>query len=119
MEPAAAIVSRSEVDMPTLLPIARQLLGYSLASAADAVPIPLAKQVHQLACLAAFKSKQAAPNVKTAIPQAGLLHIGILVAATDIDLVEILDLTRGMEAITTETQQRGVSAAIITGSLAQ
>lgn len=94
------------LDLPTLLPITRQLLGRSLAGEADAKS--LKKLAHSLSCLKAFAGGGD-----------GILSAGFLVAAADPDMLAILQACSGLEFLVTETLQTGVSAAIIVGTLKQ
>jgi len=105
--PAVALVLFSALDLATFLPIARQLLGFSPASNADAKS--LKKIAHQLACLEAFAKHNAD----------GVLSAGFLIAAHDQDMREILQACSGMEYLITETLETNVSAVVIVGTLKQ
>jgi hypothetical protein len=113
------MILRSEMDLGTLLPLTRRLLGYSIAKQADGATIPLAPIAHQLACLAGFKDEKASPTVRGGDSYLGLLSVGFLVAADERDMVFILEATLGMEWVVTDSTQRGTQAALITGTLAQ
>jgi hypothetical protein len=95
------------------------MLGYSLANAADGITVPLPEIAHQLACIAAFKDRNAPPTVRYARSYLGLFSVGFLIAADERDMTEIIEALHGMDAIITETMQRGVQAAIVSGTLAQ
>jgi len=114
-----ALILKSDLDLNTLLPLSREMLGYSLAKAADGSTVPLPGLVHSLACLSAFKNEDAPPTVGFAAPVWGLISIGFLVAADERDMAEILEAAHGMEATMTDTVQRGVQATIISGTLVQ
>ena len=116
MSAGAALVLLSNLDLNTLLPLSRELLGYSLAKAADGLTVPLSEFAHQLACLAAFKDSEAPPTVRAAIPYLELCHAGFLVAADERDLVDILEIA-GLPFIVVDTPQRGIQTAIVSGSL--
>lgn len=118
MTPGVALIIKPELDLNLLLPLARKLLGYSLAKEADGLTVPLSVLAHQLACVAAFKDEKAPATVHHARPYLGLLAVGFIVATDERDMVLILEAARGMECVVTETIQRGVQAAIISGTLA-
>jgi len=119
MRPGVVLITKTCLDLNTLLPLARQMLGYSPAKAADGITVPLSELAHQLACVAAFKDQKAPPTIKYALPYLGLFSVGFLVAANERDMLEIIEATRGMEVILTETVQANVQAAIFSGTLAQ
>lgn len=116
MNPGVAIIITPKLDLNTLLPLGRELLGYALAKAADGAT--LSEIAHQLACISAFKDEYTPPTVRAAIPYLNLFHVGFFVAADERDMVEILE-TAGMPFTLKETLARGIDAAIISGSLAQ
>lgn len=119
MTPGVALILQPEMDFGTLLPLGRKLLGYSLAKEADGVTIPLLPLPHQLACIAAFWGEKSQPTVRSARPYLGLISVGFLVAADERDMVFIIEAARGLESVVSDTIQRGVQAALITGTLAQ
>jgi len=119
MRPGVALVTKTSLDLNTLLPLCREMLGYSLASAADGVTVPLPETAHQLACIVAFKDRNAPPTVRYARSYLGLFSVGFLIAADKCDMTEIIEALHGMDTIITETMQRGVQAAIVSGTLAQ
>jgi len=115
MKPAVALILTPRLHLDRLLPITRQLLGYNLAQSADTTPIPLKDMVHQLACLAAFRNAKAAPVLSKDC--LSLLSVGFIIAAEEEDMILIAEAAKGLDFIVTETQQRGVLAAILSGSL--
>lgn len=119
MTPGVALIIKPELNLAVLLPLARELLGYSPAKAADGVTIPLPEMAHQLACIAAFKDEKAPATVRAARSYLGLFAVGFIVASDERDMTMILEAARGMESVVTESLQRGVQAAIISGTLAQ
>lgn len=118
MNPGVALISLTKIDLSTLLPLARELLGYSPAKAADGTTVPLQELAHHLSCITSFKDRYAPPSVKVAAQHFNMLHAGFLVAADERDMVEILEIA-GVSFTLTETLARGIDAAIIYGSLAQ
>jgi hypothetical protein len=119
MRPGVALITKTNLDLNTLLPLCREMLGYSPASAADGVTVPLPELVHQLACVAAFKDRDAPPTVRYARSYLGLFSVGFLIASDERDMTEIIEALHGMDAVITETMQRGVQATIASGTLAQ
>jgi len=116
MSAGAALIMLSNLDLNTLLPLSREMLGYSLAKAADGLTAPLSQSAHQLACISAFKDSKAPPTVKAAIPYLELYHAGFLIAADERDLVDILEIS-AMPFVAVDTIQRGIQAAVVSGSL--
>ncbi len=119
MTPGVAMILQSEMDLGTLLPLTRKVLGYSIAKQADAAAIPLAPLAHQLACLAGFKDGTSSPTVRGGDRYLDLLSVGFMVGADDRDMVYILEAARGMTYVVTDSIQRGVQAALIMGTLDQ
>lgn len=119
MTPGVAMVLNSELDLGTLLPLTRKVLGYSIAKQADGAAIPLAPIAHRLACLAGFKDENASPTVRGGERYLDLLSAGFLVAADERDMVFILEAAQGMASVVTDSIQRGVQAALISGTIAQ
>lgn len=117
MTPGVALIIKPELDLSCLLPLARKLLGYSPAKGADGLTVPLSSLAHQLACIAAFKDEKAPATVRHARPYLGLFVVGFIVATDERDMVLILEATHGMECVVTETTQRGIQVAIISGTL--
>lgn len=117
--PGVALILKSGLDLNKLLPLSREMLGYSPAKAADTVTVPLPELAHQLACVAAFKDQGAPPTIRYALPYLGFFVVGFVVAADERDMVEIMEAARGMEVAVTDTIQRGIQSAIISGTLAQ
>jgi hypothetical protein len=117
MRPGVALISKTSLDLGTLLPLSREVLGYSPAKAADAAS--LSDIPHQLACLSAFKDEKAPTSVRWAEPHLGMFVVGFLVVADEWTMLDTLAWTAGMGVALTETKQRGIQAAVITGTLAQ
>lgn len=117
--PGVALILKSGLDLNNFLPLARKLLGYSPAKAADGTTVPLTEIVHQLSCLSAFKDQKAPPTVSYALPILGMFSIGFLVAIDERGMTKVLETAKGMEAVVTETLQTGLQAAVITGTLIQ
>ncbi len=118
MDPGVALILLTKLDSGTFLPLSREVLGYSPASAADSVTSSLKELAHSVACVASFKDKDTDPCLKAVSPFFNLFHAGFLVAADERDMTEILEFT-GMAYTRTETLSRGIEAAVICGSLTQ
>ncbi|KPK54272.1 MAG: hypothetical protein AMS22_06100 [Thiotrichales bacterium SG8_50] len=119
MKPGVIPIMQTKLDLNRLLPVARNVLGYSLAKAADAATVPLDELPHALSCLAAFKDAKAPISVGWARPQWSLLTAGFFIVATELDTLDILEAVSGMEIAVTETTQRGIFATIVSGTLTQ
>lgn len=117
MKPGVALILSSKLDNGKFLPLARQILGYSPAAAADSLTVELQPLAHHIACVAAFKDEKAACTVKKAAAL-DLMHVGFLIVANERDMVEILEVA-GMSFVLTETLAGGITAIIISGSVAQ
>lgn len=116
MSPSAVIVATTVPDFGKLLGLTHQMLGYSIADAVDASR----KQHHDiarfLACLAAFKDRDAKVD-----PTPDLLRfcsVSVLLAADEEDILGIVQAA-GMPFVVAETIKRGVFTAICTGTLDQ
>lgn len=116
MNPGVALILLTKLDAPSFLPLSREILGYSPATAADAAS--LNDIAHQLVCLASFKDKHLPPTVKAATAHLNLLHAGFLIAIDERDTVEILEIAT-MPFVSTDTLSRGIDAIILSGTLAQ
>jgi hypothetical protein len=119
MTPGVALILKTSLDLGCFLPLSREVLGYSPAKAADAMTVPLSDIPHQLACMSAFKDEKAPTSVRWAEPHLGMFVVGFLVVADEWTMLDILAWAAGMEVAITETKQRGIQAAIITGTLVQ
>jgi hypothetical protein len=119
MKPGVIPIMQTKLDLSRWLPIARNVLGYSVAKAADAATVPLSDMPHALACLAAFKDEKAPASVSWAWPQWDLLSAGFFIVAEELDMVGILDMLAGMPVTVAETTQRHILAAVVSGTLAQ
>ena len=68
MDPGVALILLTKLDSKTFLPLAREVLGYSPASAADSVTTPLKELAHSAACIASFKDKDVSPHLSPTAP---------------------------------------------------
>lgn len=114
-----ALIAETKLNLSEFLPLARDLVGYSVSKQADSIPIPLPPLAHGLACVASFKDKTAHPAVRASGPFLGLFSVTMLVATFEPEMVEVLETAGGMEFAVVDTTQRQIQAAIITGTLAQ
>jgi len=111
------LISKPCFDMPQLLVIVSNMLGYSPARAADAAG--LTGLQHLLSCLAAFRGKDVKAGVKSAHDVYQMLHFAFLIAAEEQDMPLILEIMGGMVFALTETKIREVQAVIIVGTFHQ
>jgi hypothetical protein len=117
MTPTAVLITQPAVDFNTLLAVSHQALGYSIAASSDASR----KEQHQaerfLSCLAALRDRGAPVGLSPNL----LCHVSfsVLVAADELDTIEILECAAGMPFVSTETRVRGVQLTVISGTLAQ
>ena len=116
MNPGVVLILISKMNYDKFLPIARDVLGYSPAKAADSASVELPPLAHHIACAAAFKNSEATCFISDAY--LSLFHVGFLIAAADYDMIGILEMAC-MPFTVTETLMNGVSAVIISGSLLQ
>ncbi len=117
MLPEVLLVTTPAVNFRAFLGACLHVLGYSPARAADAAPRDLSEPEKFLSCLAALRDQKApaslAPNLLTHI------SFSVFVVADERDLLDILERCAGMPFVTAETTVRGMTAAVITGTLAQ
>jgi hypothetical protein len=117
MQPHAVLITQPTVDFATLIAVSHQALGYSIATASDASR----KQQHAaerfLSLLAAMRDRAAPAGLSP-----NLLHhvsFSVLIAADELDTIEILECASGMPFVSVETLTRGIQLNIVSGTLAQ
>jgi hypothetical protein len=117
MKPECLLLTSPAVNLRAFTSICQQVLGYSPVRAAAAMPRELSEAEKFLSCLAALRDPDA-PAGFTAdlLPHA---FFSVFLVAEDGDLYDILERCSGMPYVTAETTARGVSAAVISGTLAQ
>jgi hypothetical protein len=117
MLPEVLLVTTPAVNFRAFLGACLHVLGYSPARAADAAPRDLSEPEKFLSCLAAFRDQKAPAGLAANL----LSHVSfsVFVVADERDLLDILERCAGMPFVTAETTARGVTAAVITGTLAQ
>ncbi len=118
MDPGVALVLLTKLDLDIFLPLSRDMLGYSPAQNADRALAPFKDLEFGLVCASAFKDEAAPPHLTAVCPQLNLFHAGFLIAADERDMVDILELA-AMPYVRTDTLSRGITAVVISGSLAQ
>jgi hypothetical protein len=117
MNPEVLLVTTPAVNFRAFLGACLQVLGYSPARTADASPRDLSEPEKFLSCLAALRDQKTpagfAPNL--------LSHVSfsVLLVADERDLLDLLERCAAMPFVTAETTVRGVTAAVVTGTLAQ
>lgn len=117
MFPEAVLITQPAIDFNTLMAISHKALGYSIAAASDASKRQQNNAERFLSCLAALRDESAQPGLSPNL----LSHVSFsaIVAATDLDTIEILECASGMPFVSTETVARGVQLTVVTGTLAQ
>jgi hypothetical protein len=117
MQAHAVLITQPTVDFATLIAVSHQALGYSIASASDASR----KQQHEaerfLSLLAAMRDRAAPAGLTPNL----LYHVSfsMLIAADELDTIEILECAAGMPFVSVETLTRGIQLNIVSGTLAQ
>ncbi len=114
MRPNAVLISKPQFDMPLLISLCNEILGYSPIRAAD--NLSLKDQTQLLACLAAFRDKNRAATVKAARDVYNLLYHGFLIVSDEQIMPQILEILGGIPFVFTETKIRGVHAIIAVGT---
>jgi hypothetical protein len=114
---SAVLITQPAIDFNTLISNAHKALGYSIAASSDASKKQQNDVERFLSCLAAMRD-QAAP---TGLSPNLLCHVSFsaLIAADELDTLEILECASGMPFVSTETVARGIQLTVLTGTLAQ
>jgi len=117
MNPECLLITMPAVDFRTFTGVCQQVLGYSPLRAADASPRELSEAEKFLSCLAALRDKKAPAGFAANL----LSHaaFSVFLVADDRDLLDILERCSGMSFVTADTTVRGVTAAVVSGTLAQ
>lgn len=113
----ALLIQTPTFNFGTFLSVLHGALGYSPATASDASSRKLSDVERFLSCLAAVRDPDASCGF-----EGGLLahaSFSILLAAPDVGMLDILSYASGMPFVVVPTISRGVSIAVITGTLAQ
>ena len=113
------LVQTPEIDNRAFLGYTKKMLGYPIARAADQKLPKLSPGAHHLACIAAFKDRDAPPEASEMMPYLGMLQYGFLIMADERDMQDILQMASGCPFVAVETMMRGMQAALVTGSLRQ
>lgn len=100
-----------------MLTIGHQMLGYSLSAKVDASRLEQSDTSRFTSCLAAWRDKDAPAGITPNL--LAFTHFGILVAAEERDMIDIISCAAGIPFVPTETVARGVMGMIFVGSLAQ
>jgi hypothetical protein len=117
MQPDVVVIAHTAIDFNLFVGLAREILGFNLASAVDGSPKRLSDGERFLSCLAAMRNPEAAVGMQPCL----LSHVALSVflAADEPDLAAILECVSGMSFVTAETVKRGCRCAVISGTLAQ
>ena len=117
MQPNCVLITAPATDFDTFLTASHSALGYSLARASDACSRELSDTERFLSCLAALRCQRAAAGLSQGL--LGHVSFSAFLAADDRDILAILSCASGMPFVTADTLARGVTAAVLTGTLAQ
>ena len=117
MKPEAIIIHRPNIDFSVFLGVALEVLGYSLATVADASTKQLTDADRFLSCLATMRDSNATVDLNPKL----LPHVtySILIVANEADILDIMECSGGMPFVTVETMVRGAMMAVMTGTLAE
>lgn len=109
---AVAIISETVLDRGSFMPAARQMTGHNHVCGVDKKP-GLSQLADDMTIIQDFAHTDI--NLTTSIT-----YIGLLVGGFDEDIDEFVAYTRGMPHVpSTQIEQRGVRAIVISGSLDQ
>jgi len=113
----AILIQQPAIDFTKFIGLSHKMLGYSPASKADASQRKLSDAERFLGCLAAMKDVDAPVSLSPHL----LAHVSfsVLLAASERDMLDILEYCSSMPFVATDTVARGVQAAVVTGTLAQ
>lgn len=117
MNSHAVLITRPAVDFSTLLSISSDALGYSVADACDASRRELSSAERLLSMLSAMKDRRAAAGLTPSL--LNQVSFSVLIAASEFDMLEVLECAAGMPFVTTETIVRGIQLTVVHGTLAQ
>ena len=117
MIPNAVLIQQPAIDFSTFLSVTSQALGYSPSTNVDGSHRRLHDVEKFTSCLAAIKDEQA----PVGLPPYLMAHVSfsLLVMADDDDMQDALEYCAGMPFVRADTLMRGVSVAVITGTLSQ
>jgi hypothetical protein len=115
--PEVLLIATPSVNFDTFPSACRQVLGYSPLRAASTTSRELSEVEKFLSCLANFRDEKAVQH-----PSPHLFsHVAcsVFVVADERDLRDILECCSGMAFVTADTLARNVTAAVVSGTLAQ
>lgn len=117
MQPTAVLITQPSVDFNTLIAVSHKALGYSIAAASDASRRRQHDAERFLSMLAALRDQNASVGLTPNL----LCHVqfSVLIAADELDTIDILECAAGCPFVTTETLARGIQLTVISGTLAQ
>ena len=117
MLPNAVLIQQPVVDFSTFLAVTNQALGYSPSAGVDGCRRQLHDAEKFTSCLSAMKDG----NASVSLPPHLMAHVSfsMLVMAEDGDMQDTLEYCAGMPFVRADTLMRGVSVAVITGTLSQ
>ncbi len=117
MQADAVLIQTPNIDFTKFLGLSHKMFGFSPAKSADASHRQLNDSERFLSCLAALKDDQS----PVGLPPHLLTHVSfsVLLAASERDLLDVLEYCAGMPFVAADTIARGIQAAVVTGTLAQ
>ena len=117
MNPECLLISAPSVNFDALTSACETVLGYPLSRAASTSQRELSGAEAFLSCLAALRDPKAPVGFAANL----LAHaaFSVLIVADERDFILILELCSGMAFVSAETLVRGVTAAVVSGTLAQ
>ena len=113
----AILVTKPAYDLRAFLEVTHGALGYSPAESADACRRKLSDTERFISYLAAVRD----PGASCGFQDGLLSHasFSVLLAAQESELLAILSCASGMTFVTANTTVRGISIAVLTGTLSQ
>jgi len=117
MQADVILIQQPAIDFTKFIGLSHKMLGYSPASTVDASRKKLSDAERFLSCLAAMKDGNAPVSLSPHL----LTHVSfsVLLAASERDMLDILEYCASMPFVATDTVARGVQATVVTGTLAQ
>ena len=116
MNPECLLIATPSVDFSAFTGVCQQVLGYSPSRAADVSLRDLSEAERFLSYLAAMHDKKAPIGFAANL----LTHVtfSVFLIADDRDLLDILERCSRMSFVAAETTVRSVTAAVVSGTLA-
>lgn len=117
MQPSAVIVVQPDIEFDVIVGLTADMVGRNPASSVDSSRTKHSPAARLISILAALRDPKAPAGLTPNLLR--FASVGVLIAAEEPDLLEILETTGGMPFVTFETVQRGVHGAYVYGNLAE